>query len=136
MKKLAAIALVLVMILTMSCTALAETRTFVLTYVADGEGNDLEVEELPELAITIDDETMTCILSTAEGDEEGTVEILESRPADENGAPACVTIQITLAGGDVIVMYVYEDQIELLDEENDLCYILLMADADDVADAA
>lgn len=134
MKKLVAIALTLVMTLTLSCSALAETRTFVLTYVTDAEGIDQEVEELPELAITIDDEAMTCIYATAEGEEEGAVEVMESHPADENGTPACVIIQVTLAGGDIIVMYVYEDQIELLDEENDICYILLPVEA--VADAA
>lgn len=134
MKKLVAIALVLVMALALTCTAFAETRTFVLTYVTDGEGIDMEVEELPELVVTIDDEAMTCIYATAEGEEEGTVEVLESRIGDESGAADCVTIQVTLASGETIVMYVYEDQIEMPDEANDICYILVYDAA--VADAA
>ena len=136
MKKLVAIALVLVFALTLSCTAFAETRSFVLTYVTDAEGIELEVEEMPELVITIDDEAMTCVYANEEGEEEGTVEILESYPADEAGTPGYVIIQVTLAEGDPIVMYVFEDQIEIPDDENDLCYILLLVDAEAAADAA
>lgn len=127
MKKLLAFALVLAMILTMTCTAFASVATFVLTYVTDGEGIDLEVEELPQLAVTIDDQAMTCVYATAEGEVEGTVEVLETNIGDPSGAPDSVTIQVTLASGEAIVMYVYEDQIEIDDEANDLCYILLRA---------
>lgn len=125
MKKLTAFVLALVMLLTLSFTALAETRTYVLTYVTDAEGIDKEVEELPELTVTIDDEAMICVYATAEGEEEGKVEVLENQPADESGTPACVIIQVTLASGETIVMYVYDDQLEIPDDDNDLCYILL-----------
>ncbi len=128
MKKLVAIALVLVMALTLTCTAFAETRTFVLTYVTDSEGIDMEVEELPTLSVTIDDEAMTCIYVTAEGEEEGTLEVLEVH-TEEEGSAAFVVLQATLTNsGEVIVMYVFEDQIEIEDEENNVCYILVNAE--------
>ena len=129
MKKLVAIALVLVMALTMTYSAFAE-RAFILTYITDAEGIEQEVEELPFLVFVIDDENMTCIYSTIEGDEEGTIEILERDfGSDENGIPPHVILQATLVGGDVIVMTVYNDQIEILDEENNMCYILQSMDS-------
>ena len=88
MKKLVAIALVLVMALTLTFSAFAEERVYLLNNITDVEGNELEVEEFPFLAIALDDETMTCIYSTIEGDEEGTIEILERNFGDEeNGIP-------------------------------------------------
>ena len=129
MKKLVAIALALVMILALTCTAVAQTRTFVLTYVTDAEGIEMEVEELPELVVTIDSDTMTCIYSTAESDEEGVIEIIEQRDHDNDGNIDCVVVKATLAGGDVVTMFVFEDQIEILDEENDLCCVLVYTPA-------
>lgn len=129
MKKLVAIALVLVMALTLTCTAFAETRTFVLTYVTDLEGIDMEVEELPTLTVTIDDEAMTCVYTTAEGEEEGTLEVVEQHAAEVEGDEPYVVIQVTLTNsGEVIVMYVFQDQIEIEDEENGVCYILVNAE--------
>lgn len=129
MKKLVAIALVLVMALTLTCTAFAETRTFVLTYVTDLEGIDMEVEELPTLSVTIDDEAMTCVYTTAEGEEEGTLEVVEQHAAEVEGDEPYVVIQVTLTNsGEVIVMYVFQDQIEIEDEENGVCYILVNAE--------
>ena len=129
MKKLVAIALVLVMALTLTCTAFAETRTFVLTYVTDLEGIDMEVEELPTLSVIIDDEAMTCVYTTAEGEEEGTLEVVEQHAAEVEGDEPYVVIQVTLTNsGEVIVMYVFQDQIEIEDEENGVCYILVNAE--------
>lgn len=132
---LTAIVLALVLVLSVS-TAMATTVTYTLTCVTDSEGIDLGVptEELPELIVTIDDEAMTCIYTTAEGDEDGVVEIVETSYDDE-GKVYCYVLKVTLAEGEVVNMYLFADQLEIVDEQNEMYYLLLPV-AVDAAEAA
>lgn len=123
MKKLIAFALSLMLILT-ACAAFAETRTFVLKYVTDAEGIDKEVEELPELTINMDLENKVCTYATAEGVENGTVEVKDVFEAPN----PCTLVRITLESGDAFDAYVYEDQLEIKDEANDVGYVLPIAE--------
>lgn len=106
---------------------LCELRSYCLAYITDAEGIEKQVEELPELAIILNVTNLTCDYCIAEGEETGFIEVLEEHPA-EDGAPAVSFVKITLESGDVFTANVYEDQMEILDEENDLCYILVRND--------
>ena len=111
MKKILAVALSLVLVLAMVCTACAEVRSFELTMILDTEGNELPDEEMPEAIITIDDDetTMACAYETAEGVEEGTYEIVE-----EDAETQIVTMNLYFPEETILVGY---------DAENNCCYM-------------
>lgn len=136
MKKIAAILLVLVLALSAVTAAFAEQKVFVMTTIADLEGNVLATltedgvildaegndvtEQFPVLCVSMDDETMTCAFGTADEQVNGTMTVVEQT---EDG----VVIEITLENGEVFQMlYTVEgtNALTLADEESGFMFIM------------
>ena len=122
MKKLIAVALSLVLVLAVACTACAEIRSFELSAILDADGNVLEVEEMPEAIITLEDdeaaEVPYCAYTTAEATEEGTYTVVETDEESQIVTLSCVFEEETLTIG--------------YDAETNMCYMYADEDGDGV----
>lgn len=135
MKKIAALVMVLVLILSMSA-AMAETRSYFMAAASDAEGNAIDIvsnaDMFPVLTFAIDDETMTCAFGTEEEFVEGVVgepEVID----EENGI---LVMHIVLNDGTEydLVYAGYEDTFYFTDPESGVTFGLINADLlDEVA---
>ena len=121
MKKAHLFILLSVLVCCLFSTALAETRSYILTYLTDPEGNILSDSGIPASYFVMDDETFEFGYSTSLGTQDGLYELTEIN--EEQGY---LVLTCSLWGKPVCFVYYTEtDSVTLLDEDNNLLYVFL-----------
>lgn len=129
MKKIVALLLVLMMVLTMSA-AMADTVSYFMAAAADAEGNEIDLvsnpDQFPVLVFAVDDEAMTCAFGTEEETVEGTISAFEV--IDEENGVAIMHVVLN-DGTEFDITYAgYEDTFYFTEPESGVTFALINAD--------
>lgn len=127
MKKILALVLALMMVLSIASLASAETRYYLMVGVVDADGNvaDIVDDELPILVMYVDDEAMTCVFGTEEETMSGTI----TTEAIEGVENAVYMICALEDGSEEVLEFYGDDNLFYYEFENGVVGVLAQIEA-------